>query len=623
MTSIDEQPRLSRRGFLAAGAGALAAGAVVGGWTPAFAVPAGSLGSLGAGSSGSLGSLGSGAPLPPPPNFPEDISLFQQAYQNWSKEIMLDATWVCSPKTADDVVRLVNWAHENGYKIRPRGAMHGWTPLTVVNGSNVEKVILADTMTHLNSVSVNAGGSPATVTAGAGASIDAIVTELQKHNLGWANLPAPGVLSIAGALAVNAHGAALPAEGAETLPGHTYGSLSNLVTELTAVVWNGTTNKYELKTYRRNDPGILPLLTNLGRCFLTSVTMQAGPNFRLRCQSYTDIPWEELFAEKGASGRTFESFVAASGGAEAIWYPFTDKPWMKVWTVTPDKPEGNGSSGSSGSLGSLGSLAGKPAQSRAVDGPYNYVFSDNLPEALTDILGAMNAGNPAMAQQFGPQMYEITKLGLAATNSSDIWGWSKDVQFYIKPTTLRLTEGGGAVVTSRANIATVIHDFTQWFNGRIEHYRSLGQFPLNGPVEIRCCGLDKPEDVKVDSAGSPTIAATRPRPDHSDWDVAIWLNVLGVPGTPGMFEFYREMEQWMRGHYNNNAATFRPEWSKGWAFGPNPYTDDNIVRNGMRATYMEGVQNVHNWDTANARYNELDPHRIYSNEFMDKLLPPS
>lgn len=74
----------------------------------------------------------------------------------------------------------------------------------------------------------------------------------------------------------------------------------------------------------------------------------------------------------------------------------------------------------------------------------------------------------------------------------------------------------------------------------------------------------------------------RPRPDHPEWDTAIWLNVLGVPGTPGMFAFYREMEQWMRGHYNNNDATFRPEWSKGWAFGPDkPYTDAQIIDNDL------------------------------------------
>ncbi len=64
------------------------------------------------------------------------------------------------------------------------------------------------------------------------------------------------------------------------------------------------------------------------------------------------------------------------------------------------------------------------------------------------MIGAINAGNPGIAPLFGPAMYEITKLGLAATNANDIWGWSKDVQFYIKATTLRLTEG--AAPSSRA-----------------------------------------------------------------------------------------------------------------------------------------------------------------------------
>ncbi len=476
--------------------------------------------------------------------------------------------------------------------------MHGWTPLTIVNGAPVDRVILADTMLHLNSVSVNPGGDPATVTAGPGATLDAITSALQDHGLGFANLPAPGVLTIAGSLAVNAHGAALPADGESNVPGHTFGSLSNLVTELTAVVWDG--NKYALRTVTRADPDITALLTHLGRTFLTSVTLQAGPNYRMRCQSYTDIDWHELFSPAGTSGRTFESFISSTGRAEAIWYPFTEKPWMKVWSLAPEKP----------------------AESREVTGPYNYPFSDNVPEEITDLLGQLTAGNPQIAPLFGQTYYGVTVAGLAATASSDIWGWSKDLQFYIKATTLRLTEGGGAVLTNRANIANVIHDFTQWFNERIEHYRGLGQYPLNGPVEIRCCGLDQAADVRVPSAGAPTISATRPRPDQPEWDTAIWLNVLGVPGTPGMFAFYREMEQWMRQRYNGGDSTFRPEWSKGWAFGPDlPYTDEQIITQGLPDTYREGVPADENWDTARAVYNRLDPHRVYSNTFIDRLLP--
>ena len=58
--------------------------------------------------------------------------------------------------------------------------MHGWTPLTIVNGAPVDKVILADTTVHLTGVSVNAGGSPATVTAGPGATLDAITTKYHR-----------------------------------------------------------------------------------------------------------------------------------------------------------------------------------------------------------------------------------------------------------------------------------------------------------------------------------------------------------------------------------------------------------------------------------------------------------
>ncbi|WP_072803793.1 cholesterol oxidase substrate-binding domain-containing protein [Rhodococcoides yunnanense] len=572
-------PELNRRQFIAAGAGALAVTSVLRP-VPAGAAPFGS----------------SDTTIPAPPNFPAGIPLYQQRYQNWSKEIILDAIWTCSPVTPDDVVRLANWAHENSYRIRPRGAMHGWTPLTIVNGENIDRVVLVDTMVHLNGISVDP--STSTVTAGAGATIEAMLAQLEDNGLGWVSVPAPGVLSVAGALAVDAHGAAIPAAGETPVAGTTYGSLSNLVTSLTAVVWNGSA--YALRTFDRSEPEITPLLTHLGRAFLTSVTMQAGANSRMRCQSYTDIGWREMFGATGAPGRTFESYLGRTGRVEAIWYPFTENPWLKVWSICPDKP----------------------VTAREVTGPYNYAFSDNLPEVASDLIGQLTAGNTFIAPAFGQVFYGTTVAGLAATASSDLWGWAKDLQFYIKPSTLLLTEGGGAVITNRADVAQVIHDFTQWFSERVAYYQSIGQFPINGPVEIRCCGMDAAADVLVDSAGPPTISAMRPRPDHPEWDTAVWLNVLGVPGTPGMFAFYREMEQWMRSHYTGTTATFRPEWSKGWAFSTElPYKDAAVIEDTLPNTYREGVPASENWDTARATFDSLDPHRIYSNTFIDRLLP--
>ncbi|SNS69707.1 cholesterol oxidase substrate-binding domain-containing protein [Rhodococcoides kyotonense] len=572
-------PEFNRRQFIAAGAGALAAASVMRA-VPVSAAPFGSV----------------DATLPAPPAFPPGIPLYQQRYQNWSKEIIRDAVWTCSPTTPDDVVTLANWAHANSYRLRPRGAMHGWTPLTIVNGENIERFMLVDTTVHLNGITVDP--STSTVTAGAGATIEAILQQLENNGLGWVSVPAPGVLTVAGSLAVDAHGAAIPADGETPVFGTTYGSLSNLVTSLTAVVWDG--NAYALRTFERSDPEITPLLTHLGRAFLTSVTMQAGANTRMRCQSYTDIGWREMFGAAGASGRTFESYLARTGRVEAIWYPFTENPWLKVWSVSPVKPP----------------------ESREVTGPYNYPFSDNLPEVASDLIGQLTAGNTFIAPAFGQVYYGTTVAGLAATGSSDIWGWAKDLQFYIKPSTLLLTEGGGAVITNRANVAQVIHEFTEWFAGRVAYYQSIGQYPINGPVEIRCCGMDDPADVVVESAGPPTISAMRPRPDHPEWDTAVWLNVLGVPGTPGMFAFYREMEQWMRSHYTGSWATFRPEWSKGWAFSAElPYQDPVVIDSTLPNTYREGVPTSENWDTARATFDALDPNRIYSNTFIDRLLP--
>ena len=309
---------VSRRGFLAASAGAAALAGIS--WAPARAVP-----------------WGSASTIAPPPGFPSDIPLSQQAYANWSREIMLDSVWTATARHSDDVVTLANWAFDNGYTVRAKGTMHGWSPLTVVPGAPSDRVLLVDTMAKLNSVVVQ-HGTPATVTAGAGASIEAILTALEREGLGWANSPAIGELSIAGALAIGAHGATYPAVGETITPGQSYGSLSNLITEITVVAWEEGINRYALKTFHRSDVESTAFLAHLGRTFVTSVTLQAGENYRLRCQSFTDIPWQELFAAPGSPGRTYESFVEKSGRVEAIWFPFTQTPWLKVWTPTPVKP---------------------------------------------------------------------------------------------------------------------------------------------------------------------------------------------------------------------------------------------------------------------------------------------
>lgn len=576
---FDAPSRLSRRGVLGAAAAAGVAGLVQ--WTPAFQVAA-------------------GAATVVPPGFPSTIPLYQQAYRNWAGDIAVDALWTCAPRTPADVVTIANWARGAGYKIRAVGKMHNWSPLVVTAGSTNTNQVLLDTTQFLTAVSV-ASGSPATVTAQTGITMEALLTRLETSGYGLTATPAPGQLTLGGVLAIDGHGTAVPATGESRVPGTTYGSVSNLVTSLTAVVWNSSTGQYALRTFARNDPGIRPLLTHLGRSFVTEVTLQVGANQRLRCQSWFDINWRDLFAPAASAGsRSLKSYLASSGRVEAIWFPFTDNPWLKVWSVKPSKP----------------------LLSKTVNSPYNYPFSDNLSADATSLIAQIVAGNGSLTPTFGTTQIAVVGSGLISTGTWDIWGWSKNSLLYVRPTTLKVTANGYAIHTTRANVQRVVNEFATYYQSKMDAYRAQGRYPMNGPVEIRVTGLDQQGDVGVASAGGPTISALRPRPDRPEWDTAVWLDILTVPGTPYANQFYREVEQWVYTNYSGTYAAARPEWSKGWGYTDSAaYADPTQLGTTVPNTYRTGLPTTDNWDTARAALNTYDPHRVFTNSFLDQLVP--
>ncbi len=241
--SLDE--RSPRRAFLSDMAKLAAAGVVVG-WTPIYQVAA--------------HAQTTGAT---PPNFPADLPLYKQAFQNWSGEIVLQDVWTAAPRSAADVLHVVNWARANGYKVRPRGHMHNWSPLTLDPAAGTANLVLLDTTQSLTAVSVDTSSSPARVTAQTGVSLESLLATLETSNLGLVAVPAPGDITLGGALAIDAHGTAVPAAGETRQPGQTYGSLSNLVVSLTAVVFDSGSQQYVLRTFQRSDPDIGALLAHL------------------------------------------------------------------------------------------------------------------------------------------------------------------------------------------------------------------------------------------------------------------------------------------------------------------------------------------------------------------------
>ncbi|WP_406491212.1 FAD-binding protein [Streptomyces sp. NBC_01604] len=526
------------------------------------------------------------------PDFPAGVALYRSAYRNWVGEITADGLWACAPEDGEQAVAVVNWAWRHGWAVRARGSSHGWSPLTVTEGTASDApVLLVDTASHFTGLALESGSC---VRSGTGVTLEALLTYLEEHGLGVTAAPAPGDLTLGGALAVDAHGTAVPAKGERRLPGHTYGSLSNLVLSLTAVVWDEDRGAYALRTFRRDEADCAALLTHLGRALVVEVVLRVGANTNLRCVSRVDIPAGELFAGPGEDGRTFASFLEEAGRVEAIWFAFTEFPWLKVWSVSPTRP----------------------LTSRRVTSPYNYPFSDNVPTLVADLAGRMVSDAAwYLAPVLGNAQYDAAALGLVTTLSADIWGPSKNTLLYLKPTTLRVTANGYAVLTTRDQVQRVVAEFTSYYRERLTTYAARGRFPVNGTVEIRVTGLDEPGDVAVDQARAPLLSALRPSEEHPEWDTAVWLDVLTLPGTPYAEMFLREIERFLLDTYDGGHALTRVEWSKGWAYTDEAvWSDEEVLGTVVPASFGESV-----WGQAAGTLDRLDPHRVFGNGFLDRL----
>jgi FAD/FMN-containing dehydrogenase len=146
---------------------------------------------------------------------------------------------------------------------------------------------------------------------------------------------------------------------------------------------------------------------------------------------------------------------------------------------------------------------------------------------------------------------------------------------------------------------------------------------MNGPVEIRVTGLDNPADIGLAaSVGGGQLSALRTRPDHPEWNVAVWFDILTIPGTPTADQFYRDTEQWMISNYSGSYAAVRPEWSKGWGYTTTAaWSDPTMLATTIPNAYRTGQAVGDNWDTALAILDEYDPYRVFSSPLLNILAP--
>ena len=535
------------------------------------------------------------------PVLPGGMTPWLAQFSNWAGDIVTDQLWTVSPTSASQVAALATWAYRNGWRIRPRGHMHNWSPISVAGTeTSSTKVLMVDTTKGMTGCSVNA--SARTVTAGAGISMEDLLTQLSNQGLGIMHHPAPGDITLGGALAIGGHGTGIPAEG-ETLPaGMSAGSLPNLVLSLDAVVYDKATDSYVVRTFRRDNPAIGALLCHVGRAFITSVTLRVGAQQYLRCQSETAISGAELCGAPGSGWiRTIDYYLKKSGRMEMILFPGAPLAWFKRSTVSPTKP----------------------VFSRQVTQPFNYTFADNVDSKVESNFRALTSGNYSLANTLGNVMYTAASSGLLFTGTLDIWGAAKNTMLYVKQTTLHVTANGYAVLCRRSDVQQVISDFYQQFKSLTANYASRGKYPMNGPLEIRVTGVDRPSDVGIANAQPALLSPTRSADNRPDLDSVVWFDVLTFPGTPSAPAFYAELEAWMLQRYTiarNNLL--RVEWSKGWGYtADGAWTSQTMlgsaVPNSFTAQQTVGKQ----FKAAIAQLDALDPARIYSAPLHERLFP--
>jgi len=528
--------------------------------------------------------------------FPSSVPQRRDAFLNWSHELDFPSLRACAPRTQDELVEVANWCARNGFALRPRGAMHNWSPLALSETTTTDtRLVLADMLTHLNHIELTSVSGMPAVRVQAGATLEAVMTFLGGQGLGFTSTPVLGNISIGGALAVGGHGCALPALGEARVPGQTFGSLSNRVLELTAIVWDTTQQRYLPRTFPRTDPQIGALLVSLGRALITEVVLIAEPDHNLRCVSYVDIPATEMFAPPGSGGRDLASFMDSTGRLEAIFYAFSDNPWLKVWGVSPTQPP----------------------TSRVVTQPYNYPFTDSFPELVVDLAEQAVTSTPSAAVALGLASYTVTATGLAATFALDLWGASKDLLLWLRPETLRVHHGSLVAITRRDQAQRVVSEYIAKYLELRDAAQARGEFPMNMPIEIRITGLDDPADCGLSGAQPALLSAIAPVPGRPDWDTAVWLTAATLPGTPGHQVFKRELEQWAFEHFSGDYARLRPEWSKGWAYTADAaWADADVL--GRQIPQAFGPS----WNLAMQQLDAFDPKRIYRHEFSTRFLKP-
>jgi hypothetical protein len=163
-------------------------------------------------------------------------------------------------------------------------------------------------------------------------------------------------------------------------------------------------------------------------------------------------------------------------------------------------------------------------------GPYYIPVVNSIPKWASNLVAAALQLAPGLTPVFSKGeawTAEIVSSGAHAT----LYGTAGDLLRYVKDTTLRVTAGGFAVHTARADVQHVVNAFVASYQALVDAAGAASppQYPMNSAVEIRVTGSDRSEGLGVPGAEQPALSATSPISERLD--TVVWVDALSIANS--------------------------------------------------------------------------------------------
>lgn len=240
---------------------------------------------------------------------PQIIVRQNEPWENWGRTAHCQPAYSFYPQHVEDLIQIVNFAHERNLKIRVAASGHSWSSLIPTEGVLVY-------IHALNKVTLDLSDeAQPRVIIESGATVKDVNDLLEEH--GYA-LPLNVVLEsvrFGGLIATGSHGS-----------GWNNPTLSDLVHAIEVVTASGDLRKFEAGAV--SDDVMNAVRLNLGMFgIMVRITMNVQKSWIVHARDQR-LPAEYVLQD-------LRHLVESHDNLDLFWWPFSDEFWVKTWRRIP------------------------------------------------------------------------------------------------------------------------------------------------------------------------------------------------------------------------------------------------------------------------------------------------